>query len=588
MGNFKQAFECSKQHLSIAQEVGDRNGEGIAFQNLGRAFCNLCDFEQAIEYTEQGLGILKELGNKGEEGALYGVLGDVYSELYNFEEAINCHKQNLSIAKEVGDKVQEARSCCSLGQNYEWSGSLSEALDYYRPSVKIFDDLRALLQSEDKWKISFRDLHQCAYTSLWRTLVKTGETDEALCAAEKGRAQGMIDLLKEKYGVDSLLSASVEHKETISYISNDLTTQTVFLALDTNAISFWLLQRGKEIAFKQMEIERDSCKLLIDATLRDIVAGVPIRCEDRSMDELRDYQPSNREAAEQSPTSSVNSLRRLYDVIISPIADLLEGDRLIVVPDGPFWLAPYSALSESISVRIVPSLTALQLMAGAPEDFHSRSGALLVGDPCLEEVTNVFGKPVWKQLPFAREEVEMIGKLLNTTPLIRKDATKDEVMKRLESVALVHIAAHGSAETGKIILSPNPGRTSTTPKNEDYVLTMSDMQAVRLRARLVVLSCCHSGRGEIKEAEGVVGFARAFLCAGARSVLVSLWAIDDEATMEFMKHFYQHLAHGKSASVALQQAVKSLRESEQFRELKYWAPFVLVGDDPTLEFGQKE
>ena len=116
---------------------------------------------------------------------------------------------------------------------------------------------------------------------------------------------------------------------------------------------------------------------------------------------------------------------------------------------------------------------------------------------------------------------------------------------------------------------------------------MSDVQAVCLRARLVVLSCCHSGRGEVKS-EGVVGIARSFLCAGARSVLVSLWAIDDEATMVFMESFYQHLADGKSASVALHQAMKSLRESKEFSAVKYWAPFVLIGDDVTFEFGAKK
>lgn len=92
-------------------------------------------------------------------------------------------------------------------------------------------------------------------------------------------------------------------------------------------------------------------------------------------------------------------------------------------------------------------------------------------------------------------------------------------------------------ETGDIALSPNPTRASEMPIDEDFLLTMSDVLNVRLRARLVVLSCCHSGRGEIK-AEDVVGIARAFLGAGARSLLVSLWAIDDEATPEFMKYFY--------------------------------------------------
>ena len=116
---------------------------------------------------------------------------------------------------------------------------------------------------------------------------------------------------------------------------------------------------------------------------------------------------------------------------------------------------------------------------------------------------------------------------------------------------------------------------------------MSDIQAVKLQAELVVLSCCHSGRGGIKS-EGVVGIARAFLAAGARSVLASLWAIDDQATMEFMKSFYQHLGDGKTASVALHQAMKCLRESEQFCAVKDWAPFVLIGDDIYLNLDARK
>lgn len=145
------------------------------------------------------------------------------------------------------------------------------------------------------------------------------------------------------------------------------------------------------------------------------------------------------------------------------------------------------------------------------------------------------------------------------------------------------IAAHGDAKTGEIALAPNPGWRSRIPEKEDYILQVADVQAVQLRAKLVVLSCCHSGRGRVT-AEGVVGIARAFLGAGAGAVLVSLWAIDDEATMEFMRSFYQYLRSGESASVGLDQAMKSLSESEKFNAVKYWAPFVLIGDDITLQF----
>ena len=188
-----------------------------------------------------------------------------------------------------------------------------------------------------------------------------------------------------------------------------------------------------------------------------------------------------------------------------------------------------------------------------------------------------------EQLEWAEKEVQMIGEILQTEPLVGKQATKDQVLTLISSVALVHIAAHGKMETGEIALAPNTTRSSSIPDKEDYLLTMKDVLKTQIRARLVVLSRCHSAWGEVK-AEGVVGIARAFLGAGARSVLVSLWAIDDEATMEFMKRFYQQLVDGRSASEALNEAMKSMRGSDRFSPVKYWAPFVLIGDDVTLEF----
>ena len=283
-------------------------------------------------------------------------------------------------------------------------------------------------------------------------------------------------------------------------------------------------------------------------------------------------------------------MKRLYDFFIAPVADLIHVEEIVIVPEGPLCLAPFAAfmdsnskfLSDSFIIRVIPSLTSLRLILDCPADYHSKTGVLLVGDPWVQDITVDEGGKL-DQLPYAKMEVEMIGRILNATPLTGKEATKVEVLKRLSSVALVHIAAHGRMETGEIALCPNPRRTSLRLEDEDFILSMRDVLNVKLRAKLVVLSCCHSGRGEIK-AEGVVGIARAFMGAGARSVLVSLWAIDDEATLEFMKTFYQHLAEGRGASESLNRAMKSMRESERFSDVKYWAPFVLIGDDVSLEF----
>ena len=111
---------------------------------------------------------------------------------------------------------------------------------------------------------------------------------------------------------------------------------------------------------------------------------------------------------------------------------------------------------------------------------------------------------------------------------------------------------------------------------------MSEIVQVQLRAKLVVLSCCHSARGQIR-AEGVVGIVRAFLGSGARSVLAALWVVNDKATWQHMCCFYEHLVRCESASESFHQAMKWMR-SHSFDMVCDWAPFMLIGDNVTFNF----
>ena len=106
---------------------------------------------------------------------------------------------------------------------------------------------------------------------------------------------------------------------------------------------------------------------------------------------------------------------------------------------------------------------------------------------------------------------------------------------------MIHISAHGDAERGEILLAPSSTTRNIINNAEDIMLVMSDLEGKHIKAKLVVLSCCYSGCGEVR-GEGVVGIARAFLGAGARAVLVTLWAVDDGATWLFMYSFYEHPA----------------------------------------------
>ena len=593
LGEFKKAIKYHKLDLKIAKEVGDRAGEGASYANLGNAYQSLGDFNKAIKYHELDLQIAREVGDRAGEGASYANLGNAYDSLGEFKKAIEYHKLDLKIAKEVGDRAGEGASYCNLGLSFESQGCLKEALDCYHSSVRLFNDVRQRLQDKDEWTISYRDDNETPYTRLWRLLLKQGDIFEALFAVEEGRAQALRDLMQSKYQTKTPYTGAKLTCDTLCCLSSN----TVFMAVHEKELIFWIIQNGKNVQLRRKEISDHNSKdvattlleSLVKTTRKEIGVESGVECEDRSLDRISDGDLSKKRdhTITQRPYFDTNALRTWYDVVISPIKDLINGNELIFVPGGPLCLAPYAAfmdsnskyLSESFRIRVIPSLNSLKLIKDCSPDYHQRSGALLVGDPCLEEVR--FRRRKLSQLPCAKKEVEIIGKVLKTSPLTGKEATKDEVLKRLSSVAVVHIAAHGCMETGEIALAPNTRRASETPVEEDFLLTMGDVMRVQMHARLVVLSCCHSGRGEIK-AEGVVGIARAFLGAGARSVLVSLWAIDDEATLEFMKSFYLHLAEGGSASESLNLAMKCLRKSEKFSEVKYWAPFVLIGDDVTL------
>ena len=440
-------------------------------------------------------------------------------------------------------------------------------------------------------------MYEFAYTGRWRVLLKQGKVVEALCAAEQGRAQALNDLMEFNYGFQATYQQLHAQQESIFDSFSFLPSIAVFIAIDEREIVFWVVQDGKDVELRKKELSDNSFLVLLVVTA-SIEIGVrrDLKCEDRSLDKLGDRKVANERYLQTPPEpvpAQTNALRTFYDIIIDPIADLIRGNELIMVPVGPLCLAPFAAFMDSNSrylcevcrIRVIPSLTSLKRITDSPDDYHSNTGLLLVGDPWVQEV--VCQGKILEQLPFARKEVQMIGRIFNTKPLTGREATKKEALRRLPSVALVHIAAHGRMETGEIALAPNTTRASQIPAKEDFLLTMKDVMSVQIRARLVVLSCCHSGLGEIK-AEGAVGIARALLGAGARAVLVSLWAIDDDATLGFMELFYSHLAKGKSASESLNKAMNGMRESDKFNEVKHWAPFVLIGDDVTLEFGGSE
>ena len=601
MGKLFQAMQFFQDYLDIAKRIGDREGEAEAYVLIGTVNARRDDFNQATKYLEKALTMAKELRDQEIEAMVYASFVEVLRKQGDFERAIEYNKKCLNMVQKSGQRIIVGNYLANLGRTYESSGDLHQAVDYYQRSTKLFNELR-VLQVDDALKVIFRNARQDIYQSLCRTLLKLSKFDEALCAADQGRAEALLDLIKLRYGSQLAVSGSVQAKPGISEMVTDISGPTLFVALQGNAVNLWVIGKDGNVQFTKKEVKyllgdaTDYLNCLRKKAYEEIRGRFRVICENRTLDGSSTEQelPPAEERGEETGNplqSDENPLRLFHECIISPISDLIEDGELVVVPDGPLCLAPFAAfldseskyLSESMRIRILPSLMCMKLINASPKEYHNKSGALLVGDPCLKDFTTLLGENRYPPLPCAKKEVEMIGNMLGIHPLTGKEATKAEVLKRIGSVALVHIAAHGKIETGEIALAPNPQRKYRIPEEQDFRLTISDVQAAKLRAKLVVLSCCHSAQGKVSS-EGVVGIARAFLGAGARSVLVALWSIDDEATVEFMKSFYQHLKHGDSASVSLNRAMKCLRESEDFNAPRFWAPFVLIGDDVTIDF----
>nr|XP_058941715.1 uncharacterized protein LOC131770012 [Pocillopora verrucosa] len=480
-----------------------------------------------------------------------------------------------------------------------------EAMKYLLQGIEKYEKIRTLQKGNSEFKISLSEKHGTfPYKLLTYLLCSAGKFRDALYAEELGRARVLAELMADKYSAESHISA--DPRFGIENIARrESNSVFLYISYEDRQVLLWVLKANGDIFFRKTD------EVKIDTLIAEQVCEVEgvfkksakcfgvlptANCEDRSLGDnmttsLHEESQTNLRGDETKDTGRSHHL--CYEWIVAPVVDLLTEPEIIIVPDRFSYRVPFAALrdeqagkylSEKYRIRIVPSLTTLRLIQECPADYHSQTGGLVVGDPTVGKVQYNGRLTDITPLFCASKEAEMVGQLLGVQPLLGSRATKQAVLQAIPSVSLIHVAAHGDVERGEIALSPQC-TTNSTPQEEDYLLTMSDIEGVQVRAKLVVLSCCHSGRGLVKK-EGVIGIARAFLASGARSVLVASWAIEDKATAKLMKHFYKHLVRGESASESLHQAVQWLR-SNGFSKPSQWAPFVLMGDNVTFDFMKK-
>ncbi len=263
-------------------------------------------------------------------------------------------------------------------------------------------------------------------------------------------------------------------------------------------------------------------------------------------------------------------LHNLYSALIAPwIEDAHRVRRLVIVPHGSLHYLPFHAfydgeayLLQRFQISYLPGSSFLGLKQAAPARpirslvmGHTQNGRLL-------------------HIP---NEIESVAAAVNAQAYMDQETTRQRFQEEAPPCHVIHIAAHGDFHPSNPLFSGL--------YLEDSLLTTLDVFNLRLRASLVTLSACQTGRNLVGGGDELFGLTRAFLASGAASLILTLWPVEDETTTHLMRDLYSNLVNGQDKVVALQQAQCRLIEGNEGLQTAhpyYWAPFFLVGDSGPL------
>lgn len=566
----------------------------LTMNNLGRFYSENYSTRTGLELHQVAVQEGNKLGNRHLMGLSILYLGELQRKANLLPEAIDNYQKAIKLSQGLGDRNLESQALQGLGQAYMQKGQLPQATQSMTSAVQVLESLRPGLS--DRHMISLFEQQEQIYRRLQQALIAQNQIGPALEIAERGRARAFVELLARRQSGTTTTATTLPNQTQLQQIAKQQNTTLVSYSIipapspkGSAQLYSWVVKPTGEIGFRQIDLKAE----LKGKNLGDVIdtmrmQGLGVRGRGSSID--RSWKPaiakpitetvSEKKGRQQDPT-----LQQLHRILIQPIGDLLPSDpnaKITFVPQDKLFLVPFAALQndqgefliEKHTVAIAPSIQALELLRSQPTTPSGQ--ALVVGNPTMPKVIVETQQPPEElaPLPGAEIEAKQIAQLLNTQPLIGDAATKSQVVQQMGQASIIHLATHGLMDDFKGL--GMPGAIALAPSGkENGLLTSDEIMRLKLKADMVVLSACDTGRGNIT-GDGVIGLSRSLLSAGAKSVVVSLWAVPDGATVDLMTAFYQQIPQGQDRAIAMRQAM--LQSIQKYPNPRDWAAFTVIGN----------
>ncbi len=625
--------------VSISQQSGDYYTEALATINLASLETKKENYSAAESYLGKAQKIAGTYSLTYLQGECKIILGELNKKQKLFMPAKNNFESALAIGKEVNEFNMQIEAYQQLAELHTENNLKDAAQSYYQSAINIIEEVSAPLNEEEEVQISWFSARKDIFNSLADFYLQQKQFEKAFEVIDRSRSRSTVQNLKnlklknlveddsliskiydyewmihsgiyDKEAVDSFKlrlsmlekNISAKHPEIKNYLYNDYT--------DVNDILSNLNEKENLLSI-YMNDEKPVIFLLNKNGFKSFQPNITSEKLKEIVKKISPYYSTENDSTNtffNQDLFSFNSEEafNLYSLLLKDaLKEIPENEKIIIVPaveliafpfellvvnyeegESPYKYSDKDFLINHYSISYSPS--AQLFINQKKNDLKNEDKITILGDPAFNTSNKLFaerrslleeseGLPrgfALLPLKYSREEVSEISDILNADQIFtNRNATETNFKLNAEFSSVIHLSTHSFLYNKQPVIF----FSNVFDAENDGFLEAGEIVNLQLNSDLVVLSSCNSGLGRIDNAEGILGMTKAFFETGSKSVVVSLWEVNDRYTSKFMTLFYQKLHNGYDKSDALRLAKLEFIKTYSPNPY-YWGAFVLQGD----------